>query len=619
MVLSFVLLISFGYYGFVTYAKKMLLAESFDNQYLQKVYSICQKGTFYLSYPSTSTRYPEISNLARYLIIFKAVSMRLVGVTVILSLIVIPSMKKSTYNVNALNYQYSWFVSSAFISGKSVAQAILACWLIICTCFHVAIIYSHECEKRFRVIRGQVSNEDFKYEDGTPNKQIDSQICDDSDNNDPDSNILVYLKSLRSFVSNSTVLSFVVCVFAISLNIGFVIVVNYVYVYYRPSFNKKVYFAVIFAVTVFKLFWFNVVIGKWCSMLREAINLSWLKAMFIRVFIFVVSSLMVPVVITMLVDSSCFAELFQSAERLTVDYSFLYCTNVDPSLNCVGYSVMNQTISYTLPFIYNNGCSSAVMQNYINILIYTYCFNCLVTPVCYFVFSYISASKFPEIMRKRMLPGAIWPKDASMFAKMIRLDNLIASKILHLTTVITFGFSSPPVAIIAGATVFMELTTWQIILGRCIKYCDDSSTPESDLALKRLSEECQNCWRAPRKCLLLILSICSIFFALFVTDVASDRELFVNVIWMPIMCILYPYLLYLFGKSGFLDIKGTIDNFAMLTITGFSFEQSSKSEVAVSTNPMISQTERFSEVELRTSTAKFNTDAVTSLSSNSST
>lgn len=566
---------------------------------LHKCYTLRKNIDEFINYPALSHSSPEISNLVRYLRIFKSVGIKLTAFVTILSLIVLPSLKYDNKSANSIMYQYSWFISAAFLSGETAARVVLFCWIVICTAFHLSIIYAHMCEKCCRDICSSKANvnatvpvgnaivdEDRKYDDDengneflTPEEARLDPTDDEMDSHSPPTvkEMIAEGSTGSSFKttwfnkllanSDKSSLCFKLIAYGASLlvllfNMGIVTFANYVYVYFKPSYGQMFSKLADFSITAFKLFWYNIVIGKWCSILRMTVNLSWLQAMWLRVFLFIYCGLMVPIIATMLSDSSCFVELLISPQPVTAEYSFRYCINVDPSLQCIGYSIMKQSIDYIPPFIYNNGCSSAILKNYIHILIYTYCFNTVFTPLCFFLFSFYRASQISHLLRKRTLPGALWPLNAFRFRKMLRLDNVMAAEILHLTTVVTFGFTCPGLAVVAGTAFFAEITTWQIMIGRCLKLCDENPGPESERTLKRLSVECRNNWRSARKCLLLVMVLCSIFFAMFVTDIACDTEPFHEVMWMPIICFLYPGVLYIINRFNFINAKNFIDRVA---------------------------------------------------------
>jgi hypothetical protein len=242
------------------------------------------------------------------------------------------------------------------------------------------------------------------------------------------------------------------------------------------------------ALSLFKVTWNWVYINgslkwlkqSWSSAGMEKGSHSVLFRYWIKMFNFVV----VPCFATAIISDSCFLKLFQQQAAPAV--YLLRCESTNVSYVCE-QSFVDQNSEPTLdpPFIYSFQCSSAVITNYVPVLLYACVISGLLIPglmVLYMAAADSSSHSFgykcarlvsrhvPHLLRPRLqgddrdnetatiVPGK---KDVDL-----PYDSLLGTELVNVTLLCTFGFAFPylAAAILCGAG--LELWAWLLAIGR---------------------------------------------------------------------------------------------------------------------------------------------------------
>ena len=453
------------------------------------------------------------------------------------AVVAFPSLK-SDRNNSPQKYQYSWYVSAAFFSGPNAASLIVVAWLIIFMAIFTAVLYNHGEEKLNRVIVPKpstiVADDDDKY-------TAQSVPCDNL-------NLVLVLPKRSRW---STLYDVSICTLGITSNCVIIVGVNMLYVYYRSATSKELTILWDIFMVIFRLAWYHIVVGKWINIITYYVKLSWLNKVWVISFLYIFSSISGPVLGTMLNDPSCFEEMVFPGDPIQQFYSFDYCINIDQSGNCVEYGTSVQSTTYQPPFVYNNNCSSAVLINYIHILIYSYCLLAVLPPLGFFIISRIPPDKIPLKMRK-VLPGAMWPYESNKFPSLLRVQHMMANHVLHIVNMITFGFTSPCLAVLIAIVIYIDISIVDVIVGNFVHvHLTGSSVPDIADEFERLNSETRNVWRVLKKCLGLILGIALLFYTIFAIDIACDTVNIGEVIWIPLVCFLFPVSIWI-ARKGFI-------------------------------------------------------------------
>jgi len=184
---------------------------------------------------------------------------------------------------------------------------------------------------------------------------------------------------------------------------------------------------------------------------------------------------------------------------------------------------------------------------------------------CYIVFAFFvpAGYVFAAITKSEklpkwvfyILPGILWPRDPKKFPFMFDPEDISASQLQHLTTLLTFGIASPILAVAITSAMCMEMFTWQVMLGRYIiqiKEMAEKLEGGGEEYLKNahttLNDACKNAWRRPLGCSWLVFWVSALFYMFITVDMASDRVPAQQASWCPVLIGLVPICLWLYKK-----------------------------------------------------------------------
>lgn len=267
-----------------------------------------------------------------------------------------------------------------------------------------------------------------------------------------------------------------------------------------------------------------------------------------------------------------------------------------------------------------------ILTSYIPVLLYSYTLL-LFLPVLYFLVvglvppctgSSARCSPFPRLVR--VLPGILWPdfwsstepgggerKESSCVyssRQLFRPDDIAASLMHHMAVLLTFGLTSPLLAVAVTGAISFQAGQWLLLLNRFVfrrlllggmwmhPDCSEKGTADTTTTAAAASsrvwrdkvvgvvvnsieksrrsgeregeavkltqhwEELDRCLMVVEKsvehfptllslCTVPVVSVSCIFFVFFSWDVAADRVGFVQSAWVPLTALAAPWLLVL--------------------------------------------------------------------------
>lgn len=317
--------------------------------------------------------------------------------------------------------------------------------------------------------------------------------------------------------------SYGVLILVLCTDLAVVITIDVIYVYARIKFDNAFVMWAQLGLATSKSLW-NVVavrmLVRWYSAQYNDTNS--LQPMRLRLFILVANNVFAPLVATLFTDERCFAEiLFLPPHDVTVEYDYPFCYTTNPDGSCFLWSPLPSSYTFAPPFLYSSQCTSALLVNYIPIVIYVYTLHSLIAPVVYFTAMLTSSKRIPESMAMSV-PGMLWPHENGRFPRIIHAKDIAVSQMLHLAVLLTFGVASPALTAALVLIMTSQLYINEILLGRYLLYMkqlNDSLTKEQLLSLEIC---CVDVWRFPKFSVWMILAMSAYFFGIASCDISSD-------------------------------------------------------------------------------------------------
>jgi Leucine-rich repeat (LRR) protein len=372
------------------------------------------------------------------------------------------------------------------------------------------------------------------------------------------------------------------------VNIVVVVLVNALYVEATLSgLSPQPLFAVQFFLGCFKLLWkASVIPFAVRSALGSQNELP--HQIFMQLFSFVGG----PFVSTFFTASNCFKYAFtgesaiQSSSSIASYDCYNYITH-DCSLdseNCTivfdttcGFSD-SQVVDVTVvpPWLYSYQCSSALVQDYVPVMVLSYAISGAIVPICFLLVLWMpplllnKMQRFiPKFLKKQLV--LLTPVETvtasnqddnglpiSSSVKLIRETAVVLKFLLNLTVLLTFGIASPLLAVIIALETFVQCMIRHLALGRFIELGRDKNIDGYSSALQHLIAT-----RLPNFSTAFVTVFCfvGVFWCLFIFDMIGD----VYGSLAGLLTMLFPLLL-----PAFFIIMRQCTQFGVTLITGQS-------------------------------------------------
>lgn len=249
------------------------------------------------------------------------------------------------------------------------------------------------------------------------------------------------------------------------------------------------------------------------------------------------------------------------ADEVSTPFTYDLCTNhiVNPnSFVCNEWtSVVALSAPVTPPFIYNNQCGSVVLTSYIPVLTLGFSVQLVLTfiaPVILFL-----GGKWLRL--RDVSHGILWPEywlnsDTSDIAlqKEMKLNknhsvllntaNTMCFSILHsLSVMLTFGLTSPFLAVAIACTVASKMSLLVLLIGRFTSVLRRGDSKGVHFALASLANLSFPLTDVLRRSFWLLMWTSSLFFCFICWDIAGDSVGWLDSIWIPIVTLCYPVCL----------------------------------------------------------------------------
>lgn len=365
----------------------------------------------------------------------------------------------------------------------------------------------------------------------------------------------------------------------------------------------------------------------------------------LRLHVLVFNCIIAPSIVTALVDPSCFYELFNQTSESSLSGSLFTCADptlqiIDsrPSVSCTrsgstssstslgssGISVEPLAMPYHPPFMYNYQCGSALITNYVPVLLYKFFLSGFLVPaLTMLIISYpafvhrnvpvklrkvlfapvymisdeessgessgessressrdafgeFSGETFGESRFRNLTIDLMYTSsDASMLTqqllfitskgqegKLFEISLLMDNAALSSAVMVTFGLSTPYLAIVIMCSVLAQAIVFQLVIGRflyiaqCVGPSAGASSCYED-ASRWVEESVRNEWEGQYQTGHIIVIVAILFWGLVIFDLvgnSSGSAIASVVIVAWVLCV--PLVLYWIGRAS-LQYLGT--------------------------------------------------------------
>ena len=280
------------------------------------------------------------------------------------------------------------------------------------------------------------------------------------------------------------------------LNALAIITANIVYVYVMLSnITATALFFVQVFMAAFKLLWNVFVVRKLISHVpynKGSIRMHSLMLVF--------NSLVAPCFASAVTDSACFRDLIFGSDVMSTAYSYETCLEAYQEFSngvyttvCTHYADIEYVTEYNPPFVYNYSCGSSILTSYIPVYIYSYTMLALLLPLVFlalasaptkyiprFLLGQIDAILRPQDRADTLAPSAMNMGENSRpsaivdvfvrFQHVFKARSVQALSIQHLVILLTFGITSPVLALVICAAIVVDTYVIQTLMIRYVEY-----------------------------------------------------------------------------------------------------------------------------------------------------
>lgn len=326
-------------------------------------------------------------------------------------------------------------------------------------------------------------------------------------------------------------------------------------------------------ISFFKAVWNNIYLPGAMVLLRR--NNTPKNHLFIHyTFMSIFNNILIPALVTIFSDSSCLNGLIVGEDVISASYvSKTANYNFGIQANIKSYAILsfntptllsNVTSKYfesslTPAWSYSYLCSSTLIQAYAPIYLYSYTIYGIIFPVFNYILIYAAACGYSNWILKKVnnvfFESTVWSNTISDDLKLVtnidlssrRIDELHQSNIslmhqtiirmrplflgtsvighifLHFSVLLTFGLTTPWLAIVVCITILNEALIWRLIIGRYLMKVEELGGKNDVINYARLEEACRINPNAIKLCLFFVLIVCCLFWACMIFDPIADK------------------------------------------------------------------------------------------------
>ena len=268
-------------------------------------------------------------------------------------------------------------------------------------------------------------------------------------------------------------------VWNVVLNVFMSLTVNALYVYVVITQPVELQTAAVMLLVMYKLGWLYGVVLPWFQTIQSHFV--------IVIGVMIGNVVLIPMIATMMVDVSCFQNLFVSQPPIKTHFTFPICELFWEELTCLKDEDFEVFVSFGSPIIYNNNCFSALLYNYVPIYVVTYGVIGILVPVLQMmanVYYHAYRNEYKDFIHRSkqvewfpmffMLPitgieDLVSSRDLAAGQRtprahfyLSRYNSLTMTTLLLL--LITFGVAYPPLAAILAVNLALTSLAFQVTI-----------------------------------------------------------------------------------------------------------------------------------------------------------
>ena len=324
-------------------------------------------------------------------------------------------------------------------------------------------------------------------------------------------------------------------------------------------------------IALFKAVWSNVYLPGAMVLLRR--NNTPKNHLFIHyTFMAIFNNILIPVLVTLFTDSTCLNGLIVGEEAVSASFVSTYEDyNFKIQANVKSYAIL----SYNTPTIESNTstkifqslltpawsysyvCSSSIIRSYAPLFLFSYTIFGILIPAFNYIVLYASACGYTNSIWKKInsifFVSTIWSSTiyddlklvkvgmssrkiddlhqaniSNMYQTIVRMRPLFLSTsvighlFLHFSMLLTFGLTTPWLAVIICITILNEALIWRIIIGRYLMKVNEFGKMNDVINYARLEEACRINPNGIKLCLFFVLIVSVLFWACIIYDPIAD-------------------------------------------------------------------------------------------------
>ena len=552
----------------------------------------------YNSKSSSQYYHQSIEHVYEFGIVMKEVRRWCLAISIVIIIILLPLYALLSIKYRTYWYTYAWQLSIAYMSGIIPAILILLIMLIL-----LFGIYSILCNNLWINIYHLYQRSNNKIIT-TSTTLHETNHCDAQTNTN---DTMITLGSYRFTIKRSYTRWYISMIIGgiINITVALLVNVNYIIALTRGLYTSDIQQTLSFLITMYRIIWNNTIMELLQNIIIKLLpNYNKNNELIIISFMISINlfyHIIIPCIAVAFVSPDCFYYALYPATTVKASFGFEECDgNVFPSYNsnsgtnsgsyyCEAEYKTAYVSNYKPPFTYNYQCTSSLLTNFGDVIIYRFVITGFITPILYIVFKYIHEEVFvrygqdsyvyklissllPNVLlalsddairrRKEMkgltetnegstpnpvhmrdnngLPASnehsqeIRENEEGVFHVQFKAKNAIIAFISDIAILLTFGGIFPPVAIIGILSIFSNTLLIQLILGRVIVLSRTQNRLYS--SIKRINEKCNGIRILMIRSLLSLSFLLSIFWSFFLFDILGDAIGIERSIW--ILCVM---------------------------------------------------------------------------------
>jgi Leucine-rich repeat (LRR) protein len=272
----------------------------------------------------------------------------------------------------------------------------------------------------------------------------------------------------------------------------------------------------------FDFIWGNVILSK---LISSSSLLSFMRSKVkvrLHLALLIFNGIIAPVLASLLTDSNCLNSLVASQDEITSNAQFTFCKRLDISHsmmampmpmamamtdaeaplanteneggreggvglwsmddeememsstepNCLEYDSMTLSTSYIPPFTYSYQCTSSILTNFIPVFFFSCIVLTFLFPLINSLLAYLATNNSAIAPYLQRLPGVLFPETSVRHPNhLVMHSGIVLSGILQqIVILLTFGITSPPLALALCFTIYSLTWQWQIFIGRYLQH-----------------------------------------------------------------------------------------------------------------------------------------------------